>query len=242
MPYIIYFNGLFNKEFFGLAVYHYMIVLLIVMGALAAALWYFFFWFRLKPYHGVFWAHLRKTGVSFPFDDNMHFDLITDRSAKVIFNETFKEAQEAEGNKIETRAATIGKVAADFIFDPDKWTYPNSPQHVIIENVAERHNLADPSDQVRTLPKFSLYLQEGKFNDETSVEELAGLKRVYLVPWSRIKMMYSMSEESDFFGFIMSLAAAIKERNESSLNKYWWVLVIMFGFIDLALIAKSFLT
>lgn len=244
MAYVIYFGGLFNKEILGLAVYHYIITAMILLGMLVFAAWYFFFWWRLTPYHGVFWAHIRKAGVSFVFDELMHFDLITDRSAKVIFDETFKEAQEAENDKTEARAASLGKVAGDFIFDPDKWTFPNTPQHKCIENIAERWNFKNQNDQVRTLIKFARYLDEGKFDeDPENKEDLDGLKRKYFVPWSRIKMMYSMSEEADFFGFIMSLANKIREKNQAgSLNQYWWVVVLMFVFIDLAIILKHFIT
>lgn len=242
MQYILYFGGLFNRNILGLAIYHYLIVLMLIGIVGICAGFYFLFWYRLTPYHGVFWAHLRKTGISEVFDENMHFDLITDRSAKVIFNETFKQAQEAEDDKTNVRAATIGKVACDFIFDPDKWTYPGSSQHVIIEDVAERYNAGHPEDQVRTLIKFYRYWALGKFDEDAeSVELLKGLKKYYEVPWSRILMMYATRTEDQWFGFMASLSERIKEVETQSLNGYWWLPVVASVFLCAGILVKHFL-
>jgi hypothetical protein len=241
MAYMLFFNGLFNQMFLGVACYHWIMFGLFLVGIVVIALWYFLFWFKLKPYHGVFRAHFRKTGASLVFDENMHFDLITDRSAKVIFNETFKQAQEAEDDKTEAPAATIGRVSVDFIFDPDKWTYPNSFQHKIIEDVAERWNLVNPGDQIRTLIKFSRYLEEGRFTDEESLKQLEKIKHTFYVPWSRIQMMYPKRKESDLFGFVMSLAKIIQDMKKNSLNDKWWIPVAFFGLIDVAMIIGHFI-
>ena len=238
--FIPFLGGIFNRMFLGIPYYLWIIVALFLVGILIIAIWYFFFWFRLKPYHGIFWSHIRKTGASNVFDENMHFDLITERSSKVIFNETFAQAQEAEEDKTEAPTATLGSVRMDFVFDPDKWTYPNSYQHKIIEDIAERYSIANPDDQVRTLLKFSRYLDEGKF-DAVFAEELKHLKRSYLVSWSRIKMMYRDREESGTFGFIMSLAQTIKEIQNESLNKYGLLILGIFLLIDLAIIGGHYL-
>ena len=205
------------------------------------ALWYFFFWLKLKPYSGLLPATIYKTAVSWVFDENMRFDLITDRSSKVIFKETFKQAQDAENDNTQSIPATIGKVHADFIFDPDKWTYPTSYQHKVIEDIAIRWNESYPHDQVRTLVKFSRYMHEGRF-DEHFAEELKHLKREYLVPWARIRMMYKDREESGTFGFVMSLANTIKEIEQQSYNQYAIYVLILFGVLDILMIAAWFIT
>lgn len=235
----LFLGGLLNRTFLGVPYYLWVIVGLLMMAILIVGLWYFLFWFRLKPYHGVFWAHISKIGASFVFDDNMHFDLITERSAKVIFNESFKEAQEAEEDRTETPTASIGSVRGDFIFDPDKWTYPKSYQHKIIEDVADKRNEIHPDDQIRTLWKFYRYMSEGKL-DEYS-DQLKPLKKVYMVPWARIKMMYRDREESGYFGFVMSLANVIKEVEKESLNKYALILLGFFGIIDIVIIVAHYI-
>ena len=224
-------GGILNHMFFGIPYFMWIILGMMIAGMLFGALWYFFFWFPLTPYHGVLRATIMKLGMSFVFDDNMVMDLITDRSSKVIFAETFKEAQEAENDNTKTPTATIGKVHTDFIFDPDKWTYPNSYQHKIIEDVAEKWNTIYPDDQVRTLYKFSRYLSEGRF-DADYAEELRHLKRSYLVPWARIRMMYKDREESGYFGFIMSLANTIRDIEQGNYNQYALWILLMFGAMD----------
>lgn len=223
-------GGILNYTAYGFPYFMWIIFGLFIMGIMMAALFYFFFWVKLTPYHGLLWATLKKVGASFVFDDNMHFDFITDRSSKVIFAETFKEAQDAENDNTETPTATIGKVRADFIFDPDKWTYPNTRQHKIIEDVAEKHNTIHPDDQIRTLVKFSRYLHSGKLDDYA--EDLKHLKRVYTVPWSRVRMMYKDRVESESFGFIMSLANIIKNEDKETYNRYALLVLALFAGLD----------
>jgi hypothetical protein len=236
------FGGIMNRTFFTIPLYLWLILALFLMIVLAGALWYFFVWWKLKPYHGVFWSTIKKTGASFVFDDNMAFDLITDRDSKVIFNETFKEAQAAENDNTKMPAATIGKVYVDFIFDPDKSTYPDSYTHKIIEIIAEKHNLANPEDQVRTLVKFWRYVNEGRFDGEDYAEEMEHLKRTYTVPWARIQMMYKDREESDSFGFVLTLAGIIKNIEQQTYNQYAIAPIILFGFIDVVIVAAWFIT
>ena len=240
MAFSLFFGGVLNRVFLGIPYYVWAILAMTLFTLILFGGWYFLVWMKLKPYHGQFWATLKKTGASFVFDENMHFDFITDRSSKVIFSESFKDAQEAEDDRTQAPTATLGKVRCDFVFDPDKWTYPNSQQHQIIEDIAEKWNEIHPDDQIRTLVKFSRYMDEGRF-DEHYAEELSHLKRSYLVPWSRIKMMYREREESGVFGFIMSLAAMIEKAENESMNKYAMVLLGFFGLLDLAIIVAHFL-
>jgi hypothetical protein len=237
----IMFGGLMNRMLFGIPYYGWTILLLLIMGMIAGALWYFFVWWKLSPYHGVLWATIKKTGASFVFNENMDFDLITDRSSKTIFNETFKEAQEAENDHTKMPAATIGKVHMDFIFDPEKWTYPDSYNHKLIEIMAEKHNLANPTDQVRTLVKFARYLHEGRFDGDVYKEELSHLNRTYHVPWARIQMMYKNREESDSAGFVLTLANLIRDIEQETFNHYGIYILALFGVIDIAIIAAFFL-
>jgi hypothetical protein len=236
------FGGAMNHMFFGIPYYGWFIFGLTIIGLIGGALWFFFVWMKLAPYHGVLWAIWNKTGASFVFNENMDFDLITDRSSKVIFNETFKEAQEAENDHTKMPVATLGIVHTDFIFDPDKSTYPDSYTHKIIEIVAEKHNLANPTDQVRTLVKFWRYVNEGRFDGDEYVEEMKHLKRTYEVPWSRILMMYKERDESDTTGFVQTLASIIKNIEQATYNQYSIYILILFGFIDLAIIAAFFVT
>jgi hypothetical protein len=239
-------GGIANHTFFFVPYYIWVIVALFVMETIAVALWWFFFWWPLTPYHGVFWAtigfrikslwsvipwphYTGKTGISIVFDENMNMDFITDRSSKVIFAETFKSAQEAENENIQTPSATIGSVLADFVFDPYKWTYPNSPQHKIIEDIAEDWNLQNPTDQVRTLPKFMRYLKEGKFTHES----VRLLKTSYLVSWSRIDMMFTDRDEGSTFGWVESLANKIVETANAVYNQFAIPILILFGCVDI---------
>jgi hypothetical protein len=236
----LFLGGIFNKMVFGIPYYIWIVVAMLIIGIMAFGMWYFFFWWKLKPYHGIFWAHIRKMGASLVFDENMHFDLITERSSKVIFNETFKQAQEAEEDRTEAPTASIGSVRTDFVFDPDKWTYPGSYQRKIIEDIAESWNSLNPTDQVRTFLKFGRYMKEGKF-DADYANHLKNIKREYIVPWARITMMYRDREESQTFGFIMSLAQTIEKIEQDNLNRYALVVLGFFFLIDVILIAAHYI-
>ena len=239
MAFPLFLGGIFNRMFLDIPYYLWIMVALAIVGMLLGTMFYFLFWFPLTPYHGIFWASIKKTGASAVFDENMHFDWITDRSSKVIFNETFKEAQEAEEDRTEAPAATIIKARTDFIFDPDKWTYPDSYQHKIIEDVAEKHNAVYPDDQVRTLMKFWRYWNNGKF--DAYAEDLKPLRKYHYVSWSRIQMMYREREESGSFGFIMALAKTIEDIEDVGINKYWWAVLGFFGLICIAIIAGHYI-
>ena len=227
---VLFLGGMFNQTFLGVQYYIWIMAMIAFIGICLVALFYFFFWMKLKPYWGVFWAHIRKTGASNVFDEHMHFDLITERSAKVIFNESFRSAQEAEHDTMQAQTATIGQVHMDFIFDPNKATYPDSPVHVKIEDIAEQWNELNPNDQVRTLLKFYRYLLMGKFDSEHY--DTTGISRYFMVPWSRIRMMYKDREESNTFGFVMSLAAIINRNEEEKYNQYGIFVLAGFGLID----------
>jgi hypothetical protein len=240
MPPTLFLNGMMNQMMFGLPYYIWLIAGMLILGILGFALWYFLFWWKLKPYHGIFWSHIMKTGASLVFDENMHFDLITERSSKTIFNESFKQAQEAEEDRTEAPTASIGTVRCDFVFDPDKWTYVGSYQRKIIEDIAEKWNDLNPHDQVRTFLKFGKYMHTGRF-DTSFPEELRNLKREYTVPWARVMMMYRDREESQTFGFIMSLAKTIEKIETDSLNKYGLIVLGFFFLIDLIIIAAHYI-
>lgn len=237
--FIPFMGGIFNRMFLGVPYYLWVIVGLVILGLIIGAMFYFLFWWPLTPYHGIFWAHIRKWGASSVFDENMHFDWITERSSKVIFNESFKDAQEAEEDKTESPTATIGRVRVDFIFDPDKWTYPNSYQHKIIEEVAEKYSIIHPEDQIRTLAKFWRRWDEERF--DAYAAELKPLKKYYMVSWGRIKMMYRDREESGSFGFIMALAQTIEDIQDNGSNQYWWAVLGFFAAICLAIIGGHYM-
>ena len=236
----LFLNGMLNKMLFGIPYYLWIMVAMLIVGIVAFGMWYFFFWWKLKPYHGIFWSHIRKMGASLVFDENMHFDLITERSSKVIFNETFKQAQEAEEDRTEAPTASIGSVRTDFVFDPDKWTYPGSYQRKIIEDIAESWNTLNHNDQIRTFLKFGRYMHDGRF-DADYANELKNLRREFIVPWARIAMMYRDREESQTFGFIMSLAQTIEKIESESLNQYALVVLGFFFLIDIIIIAAHYI-
>ncbi len=241
MAFSLFLGGALNWSVFGIPYYLWIILFMIIIGLIIGACFWFFFWWKLTPYHGIFWAHIRKIGASFVFDENQHFDLITDRSAKVIFNETFAQAQDAEDDHTESQPATLGKVRCDFIFDPDKWTYPNSIQHRTIEDIADQWNENNPDDQIRTLSKFSKYLSDGVF-DNGFADKIKVLKRHYIVPWWRIKAMYKPRKLDDVYGFTGSLATMIEETENPSYNAYAWIFLAFFAMIDLCIIAAHFFT
>ena len=238
---MLFFGGALNRTFLGIPYYGWVMVFLLIAELLVVSCWIFFFWWKLKPYHGLLWATLKKTGASMIFDYFMHFELITERSGKVIFAEPFKQAQEAENDRTEAPAASLGKVNIDFVFDIDKWTYPNSQAHRVIEDIAITHNDLHPDDQVRTLIKFSRYLYDGKFDGPEYADYTKQLRKYIYVPWSRIKMMYKERDESDTFGFVISLAKTIEKMEQESLNKYAMIFLGFFGILDLLIIAGHFL-
>jgi len=240
-------NGVANQTFWMIPYFMIAIIALAFLIAIGGGLWWIFFWHPLTPYHGLLWSstgfriawlwdflpypsYTGKTGMSFVFDENMNMDLITDRSSKVIFAETFKAAQEAENENTKTPAATLGTVLADFIFDPNKLTYPNSPQHKLMEDIAWDWNDEQPDDQVRTILKFWRYVKEGKFNEH---QEFPKLKTTYAVPWSRVKMMYKDREEGSQFGWIEALAKKIADDMTANFNQFAIPILLFFAFIDL---------
>ena len=81
-------------------------------------------------------------------------------------------------------------------------------------------NLANPTDQVRTLVKFARYLHEGRFDGDVYKEELSHLNRTYHVPWARIQMMYKNREESDSAGFVLTLANLIRDIEQETFNHF----------------------
>jgi len=64
----LFLGGIFNKMVFGIPYYIWIVVAMLIIGIMAFGMWYFFFWWKLKPYHGIFWAHIRKMGASLVFD------------------------------------------------------------------------------------------------------------------------------------------------------------------------------
>jgi hypothetical protein len=83
-------------------------------------------------------------------------------------------------------------------------------------------------------------MKEGKF-DADYANQLKNIKREYTVPWARITMMYRDREESQTFGFIMSLAQTIEKIEQDNLNRYALVVLGFFFLIDIILIAAHYI-
>ena len=246
---VLFFGGILNRMFLNIPYYDWIMVAMILLGMAIGFLFWFLMWWPNEPYQGYLWTAIGFkyspvkgvipwaqykgiAGMSFVFNENMHFDFITDRDSKVIFNQTFKEAQKDEGSNEEYPAATIGKVvSADFIFDPDKWTYPDSPQHGIIMDAVENYESIHEDDSIRTLPKFAQYLKNTYYPTDDNaprfkLEDVKGLKHEYIVPWARIRMLYRMRNEGETFGFVGSLAKLISDIEKQN---YTNIALVVFG-------------
>jgi hypothetical protein len=237
----LFLGGIFNQVFLGIPYFAWVLLALVLIAIIVQFLWWFFYVLKMKPYFGLFWSTLYKTGASFIFNENMHFELITDRSAKVIFNESITEAQLAEKDSTMAPSAIIGTVHTDLIFDPDRWTFPGSPARNIIDATTLEWNAHNKDDEIHTLVKFGRYLIDDKFEDAGI--DVSGLKKWYTVPWARVDMMYPVKrEESGWAGFLMQLASQIVDLQRESLNKYGWMIIILAGVVCFMLFLNHVLT
>jgi hypothetical protein len=245
---VLFLGGILNRMFLGIPFYDWIMIGMILLGMLIGAAFFFLMWMKNTHYNKYFWTRIgfryaplfgvipfvEYKGIgsmSLVFDENMKFDLITDRDSKVIFNQTFRQAQEDEGSNEIYPAATIGEVQTDFIFDPDKWTYPESRQHGIIMDAVENYEAIHEDDSVRTLPKFAQYLHNTHYPTDDNaphfeLDDVKGLKYEIIVPWSRIRMLYRMRNEGETFGFVGSLAKLISDIEKQN---YTNIALVIFG-------------
>ena len=105
---VLFFGGILNRMFLNIPYYDWIMVAMILLGMAIGFLFWFLMWWPNEPYQGYLWTAIGFkysplkgvipwaqykgiAGMSFVFNENMHFDFITDRDSKVIFNQTFKE-------------------------------------------------------------------------------------------------------------------------------------------------------
>lgn len=62
MAVVFFLGGIFNKMFLGVPYYLWLMVAMVLLAMIGGTLFYLFFWWPLTPYHGIFWAHIRKWG------------------------------------------------------------------------------------------------------------------------------------------------------------------------------------
>lgn len=185
MAQYLLFDGALNVTLLGLPAYIWIMLAMFIMAAASEAIWQFFFWLPLKPVQGHFTAHIRKINSAFVFNENLIFNMVSEKSAKLIFEMTIKEAKELQKDWDFAPSGLIGRVLSDLVFDGGGWTNLKSPVRVDIENVAAMYNEMNPDDQVMTLGKFHRHLKAGKFNGIKGVENI---KATIKVNWTRIDM------------------------------------------------------
>ena len=185
MAQYLLFDGALNVTFLGLQAYIWIMLAFIIILAASEAIWQFFFWLPLKPVQGHFTAHTRKNNSAFVFNENLIFNMVSEKFAKLIFDMKVSEAKELQKDWDFAPSGLIGRVLSDLVFDGGGWTNLKSPVRADIENVAAMYNDMNPDDQVMTLGKFHRHLTAGKFNGIQGVENI---KPTMTVDWVRIDM------------------------------------------------------
>lgn len=239
MAQYLLFDGIFNTQYFGLQAYFWVMLAMFLVIAATNAIWYFFFWLPLTPVHGHFRAHVNHVNSAFTFNENLLFNLVSEKSAKLIFDMKVKDAKEAEKDWEIAPCGLIGRVQNDLVFDGGRWTDLTSPVRKNIERVAELWNEANPDDQVVSLGKFHRYLVARKFDGIPGVSEIPAK---ITVEWKRIDMaMPEDHEQPQWDGYLGQLAHKEDETNNSpNYTLAYVILAASFG-ICILLVAANVL-
>jgi hypothetical protein len=207
------FNGLFNTLLLGIPIWIWVLLFMVIILLFSNAYWYFFFWSPLKPLHGLWYANWNKHDAAMVSDINLNLKLVSEKNAKLIFNETVKEAKEGEIDWKEITSGQIGIVGTDIIIDIGKWTNPDSEDRYIIEEVVDKWNLDNPNNQIHSFYKFMNYVDEGKIKVDIKTKEV--------VEWIRIESAFPKTRKTAAYaGYVRQLAEKMDKEEGSKFDNY----------------------
>lgn len=224
MPYLL-FNGTLNQLVLGLQAYFWVILALGIATIASFAAWYILFWLPLKPLHGHFTAHVRREFNAFVFNYYLKFILKSEKEAKLLYDETIREARLAQVDWEESPSGRMGRVQTDLIFDANRWTEIGSPARNEIDKVVQVWNEQQTGkDEIHTLLKFSKYLQEGKIT--------CPIDKTVTVPWLRMRAaIFTPKTTGKWQGYIGQLAELLKKSDKTDFTMYGVYILIFCGLI-----------
>jgi len=224
------FGGFFNNTLFGVQYYFYLVPLAVIMYFAAYAYWVFGRWGVMVPFQGLWHALNAQTEVVFVSDLRLNFVLLSEASAKLVFDKDrynkivmdttslfvrfrmwIKPVDQAvhiakylQGSWDSTPMTNIGSVPAGLLLDAFGWTKAVSPQRMAIGKEVDIWNDVNPNDQIHSLSKAWEYMDKGLIPTPKGVE-------LYVtIPWVRIDNAYPKKRfEAERGGFIRQLAENI---------------------------------
>jgi len=230
------FDGVLNTQYLGLQAYLWLMLAMFIVGIFSYAIWYFFFWMPLDAVKGHFTSHIYKTNSAFTFDENLRFNLSSEKKSKLIFDMTVKEAKELQKDWDVAPCGLIGRVLNDLIFDGGQWTKLDSPVRAKIEEVAAVYNDGNPDDQIMTLGKFWKRLNEGKLGPQPDIPQY------YTVPWKRIDMAIPRDHIQPMWdGYLRQLAREKEADTAGEYTMYGYLIIGVSGLICIAMLVMDFL-
>jgi hypothetical protein len=234
------FDGALNTTYLGLQAYIWMILALFILCVGSYCIWLFFFWMPLKPAQGHFTAHINHINSALTFDEHLNFVMQSEKKSKLVFDVTIKEAKELQKDWDYAPSGLIGRVLCDLVFDGGGWLKLNSPARAIIEQVASKHNDANPDDQIMTLGKFHKKLMEGAL---AGIEGVSEIPTTYLVNWRRIDFAIPKDHIQPMWDGYLRQLARMKDAEENSGVSTNYGYIILGGgiLVSLGMIAVAFL-
>ena len=133
--------------------------------------------------------------------------------------EIAKKMQDYEWER--ASSVTVGGIHTDMILDADRWTVPESPQHRIVEETADKWNDANKNDEVHSYSKFQRYLLEGK------IPCPKGIRPTITVPWIRIDSAFPLElEDNEMAGARRQKAEEDAEVEKNVVAKFYIPLLV----------------
>jgi hypothetical protein len=137
-------------------------------------------------------------------------------------NRTVRFSEVKECHPLERVANVLVQgVKCDLIWDSDRWTVKDSPQHKAIVRAVELWNESNENDPILTYRKFNEYLLSGK------ILSPKGIEPVDVVSWARIDSEFPiMISESQYAGKKRELIELLKGEGKEFLQKLciWFLL------------------
>jgi hypothetical protein len=219
------FNGLFNTLVAGIPIWLWLTLFIVLILLFSNAYWWFMFWSPLKPLHGLWYANWGRYDAAMISDINLNLRLVSEKYAKLIFNESVKEAKEGEIDWKEITSGQIGIVGTDIIIDIGKWTNINSEDRYIIQESADKWNIDNPNDQIHSFYKFMKYIEDGKI--------IVDIKTKETVDWIRIESAFPKTRKTAAYaGYVRQLAEKMDKEEGSKFDSY--AIYILIGSIAIS--------
>jgi hypothetical protein len=225
-----FFGGFFNNTLFGVQYYFYLVPVAVILYFLAYAYWIFMKWGMMAPFQGLWHALNAGTEVVFVSDLRLNFVLLSEASAKLIFDkerynkivmdttslfvrfrmwikpvdQAVSIAKYLQGSWDSKPMTNIGSVPAGILLDAHRWSQLVSPQREAIGKEVDIWNDAHMDDQIHCLSKAWEYM------DKELIATPKGVELYVTVPWVRIDNAYPKDRFiSASGGFIRQLAENI---------------------------------